>query len=41
MLTHKNQLEADGEEMYLRRQRSLFNLDMEVNNESSNEVSGK
>ncbi len=33
LLTHKNQLEADGEEKYLRRQRSLFKLEMEVLNE--------
>lgn len=30
LLTHKNQLEADGEEKYIRRQKDLFGLDMKV-----------
>ncbi len=30
LLTHKNQLEADGEEKYLYRQRSLFEIDMKA-----------
>lgn len=29
LLTHKNQLEADGEEQYIYRQRSLFGMEME------------
>jgi len=28
LLTHKNQLEADGEEKYIRRQKELFEIDM-------------
>jgi hypothetical protein len=28
LLTHDNQLEADGEEKYLYRQRSLFGIDL-------------
>lgn len=30
LLTHKNQLEADGEETYIYRQRSMFEIDMEA-----------
>lgn len=30
LLTHKNQLEADGEEKYIRRQKDLFGLDMKT-----------
>lgn len=30
LLTHKNQLEADGEETYIYRQKSMFELDMEA-----------
>lgn len=29
LLTHKNQVEADGEEKYLYRQRKVFGIDME------------
>ena len=29
LLTHENQLEADGEEEYLRRQKQMFNRNME------------
>lgn len=29
LLTHKNQLECDGEEKYIRRQKSLFKIDMQ------------
>lgn len=39
LLTHKNQLEADGEENYIRRKHSLFGIDMEVKNESNSEIS--
>lgn len=35
LLTHENQLAADGEEKYIRRQRSLFEIDMGENNEIS------
>lgn len=34
LLTHKNQLEADGEEKYIYRQRSLFGIKMGNANES-------
>lgn len=30
LLTHKNQLEADGEEKYIYRQRQMFGNDMEA-----------
>lgn len=30
LLTHKNQLEADGEETYIYRQKSMFEIDMEA-----------
>lgn len=40
LLTHRNQIEADGEEKYLYRQRSLFGLNMEKSNESDSKVSG-
>lgn len=30
LLTHKNQLEADGKETYIYRQRSMFGIDMEA-----------
>ena len=29
LLTHKNQLEADGEEQYIYRQRSLFGIEVD------------
>lgn len=29
LLTHKNQLEADGEEKYIYRQRSLFGIEVD------------
>lgn len=29
LLTHKNQLEANGEEKYILRQKSMFGIDME------------
>ena len=29
LLTHENQLEVDGEEKYLRRQKQMFNRNME------------
>lgn len=29
LLTHKNQLEADGEEQYINKQRSLFGMEMD------------
>lgn len=41
LLTHKNQLEADGEEKYMYRQRSLFGIEMGDGNESDSKVSGK
>lgn len=41
LLTHKNQLEADGEEKYIYRQRSLFGIEMGDGNESNSKVSGK
>lgn len=41
LLTHRNQLEADGAKKYLFRQRSLFGIDMSKDNESDNKVSGK
>lgn len=41
LLTHKTQLEADGEEKYLFRQRSMFGIDMGKENEGDSEVSGQ
>lgn len=43
LLTHKNQLEDDGEEKYLFRQRSMFGIDMGTGkgDESDSEISGK
>lgn len=41
LLTHKNQLEVDGEEKYLFRQKSMFEIDMRENDESNSEVSRK
>lgn len=33
LLTHKNQLEVDGEEKYLFRQKSMFEIDMRENDD--------
>lgn len=41
LLTHRNQLDVDGEEKYIRRQRSLFGIDMGESDESDSKVSGK
>lgn len=41
LLTHKNQLKADGEEEYIYRQRSMFGIEMDDGNESNNKVPGK
>ena len=41
LLTHRNQLEVDGEDKYIRRQRSLFGIDMGESDESDSKVSGK
>lgn len=30
LLTHQNQLEADGEEKYIHRQKNMFGIDMKV-----------
>ena len=35
LLTHQNQLDADGEEKYLLRQRSMFGIDMGKKDESN------
>lgn len=41
LMTHKNQLKADGDEKYLFRQRSMFGINMGEDDESDSEVSGK
>lgn len=41
LMTHKNQLDADGEEKYLLRQRSMFRIDMGKNDESDSEIPRK
>lgn len=41
LLTHENQLETDGEEKYLFRQRSMFGIDMGKDDESDSKVSRK
>lgn len=41
LLTHRNQLDVDGEEKYIHRQRSLFGIDMGENDENDSKVSGK
>lgn len=38
LLTHKNQLKADGEEKYIRRQRDLFKLDMKEEKKSEQSI---
>lgn len=38
LLTHENQLKADGENKYIRRQRDLFEIDMRMADESNTEI---
>lgn len=35
LLTHRNQLDADGEEAYISRQGSMFGIDVKGSNERS------
>ena len=41
LLTHKNQLQSDGEEKYLFRQRQVFEINMEKCDEGDSKISGK